>query len=116
DKILAILPFGSGNGLSRYLQIPMDTVKAIKLINGLRTMRIDTATFNGRPFFNMSGMGFDAHISDLFASDKKRGLSGYVKTGLKELLNYEPELYQIEVDGKSISRAAFVVSIANSSQ
>jgi diacylglycerol kinase (ATP) len=116
DKILGILPFGSGNGLSRYLQIPMDTVKAIKVINGLRTMRIDTATFNGRPFFNMSGMGFDAHISDLFASDKKRGLSGYVKTGLKELLNYKPELYQIEVDGKSISRAAFVVSIANSSQ
>lgn len=113
---LGILPFGSGNGLSRYLQIPLDTVKAIKVINELRTMKIDTATFNGKRFFNMAGMGFDAHISALFAGDKKRGLSGYVKTGLKEMLNYKPEMYHIEVDGKSISRKAFVVSIANSSQ
>lgn len=115
-KILGILPFGSGNGLSRYLNIPMDTVKAIGVINGLHVKRIDTAMFNGKCFFNMAGMGFDAHISSIFAGNKKRGLSGYVKLGLKEMLNYKPETYQIEVDGKRISREAFVVSIANSSQ
>lgn len=116
NKILGILPFGSGNGLSRYLKIPMDTVKAIKVINGLHVKRIDTATFNGKCFFNMAGMGFDAHISAIFAGNKKRGLSGYVKLGLKEMLNYKPEVYQIDVDGNSITRKAFVVSIANSSQ
>ncbi len=115
-KTLGILPFGSGNGLSRYLQIPMDTVKAIKVINALHVKRIDSAIFNGKRFFNMAGMGFDAHISAIFAGDKKRGLSGYVKLGLKEMLDYKPEIYQINVDGKSLSRRAFVVSIANSSQ
>lgn len=114
--VLGILPFGSGNGLSRFLSIPMDTVKAIKVLNGHHVMRIDTATFNGKQFYNMAGMGFDAHISAIFAGNKKRGLSGYVKLGLKEVLNYKPATYTIEVDGKVIERKAFVVSIANSSQ
>jgi diacylglycerol kinase (ATP) len=116
DKVLGILPFGSGNGLSRYLRIPMNTVKAIEVINGMHIKRIDTAIFNGKPYFNMAGMGFDAHISALFAADKNRGLSGYVKTGLKEMLDYQPQTYDITVDGQAYKRKAFVVSIANSSQ
>lgn len=116
NKILGILPFGSGNGLSRYLKIPMNTIKAIQLINEMHIRRIDTASLNGKPYFNMAGMGFDAHISALFAADKKRGLSGYVKTGLKEMLNYKPQTYEITVDGEVFTRTAFVVSIANSSQ
>jgi diacylglycerol kinase (ATP) len=115
-KILGILPFGSGNGLSRFLKIPMNTVKAIQVINDLNVMKMDTATFNGKRYFNMAGMGFDAHISSIFAGNKKRGLSGYVKLGLKEMLNYKPATYTIIVDGQSFKRKAFVVSIANSSQ
>ncbi|TDO20071.1 diacylglycerol/lipid kinase family protein [Pedobacter duraquae] len=116
DKILGIIPFGSGNGLARYLGIPMQAVKAIKVINAMHLTRIDTATFNEKNYFNMAGMGFDAHISSIFAGNKKRGLSGYVKLGLQEMLNYKPETYRIEVDGQVYSRKAFVVSIANSSQ
>ena len=115
-KILGILPFGSGNGLSRFLKIPMNTVKAIEVLNNLNVMQMDTATFNGKRYFNMAGMGFDAHISAIFAGNKKRGLSGYVKTGLKEMLNYKPATYTITVDGQTYTRTAFVVSIANSAQ
>ncbi len=116
DKVLGILPFGSGNGLSRYLKIPMDTVDALKVINGCYVKRIDSATFNGKSYFNMAGMGFDAHISAIFAQNKQRGLSGYIKLGLKEMINYRPEIYHIDVDGISYIRQAIVVSIANSSQ
>jgi diacylglycerol kinase (ATP) len=115
-KVLGILPFGSGNGLSRYLRIPMNTVSAIEVINAFHTKLVDTATFNGKPYFNMAGMGFDAHISSIFAGAKTRGLAGYVKLGLKEMINYKPKTYVIDVDGESITRKAFVVSIANSSQ
>lgn len=116
NKILGILPFGSGNGLARYLKIPMNTTKAIQVINSLNVMEMDTATFNGKPYFNMAGMGFDAHISSVFAGNKTRGLSSYVKLGLKEMLDYKPETYTITVDGQTYTRTAFVVSIANSSQ
>lgn len=116
NKILGVLPFGSGNGLARFLKIPMNTVKAIKVINNCKVSVIDTATFNEKCFFNMAGMGFDAHISSVFAGNKSRGLSGYVKLGLREMFSYKSQTYQITVDGKEYSRKAFVISVANSSQ
>lgn len=116
NKVLGIIPFGSGNGLARFLKIPMNPKKAIQVINNLHVKQIDTATFNDKVYFNMAGMGFDAHISSVFAGNKKRGFSGYLKVGLKEMLDYKPETYTIIIDGKSYTRKAFVVSIANSSQ
>ena len=90
NKVLGIIPFGSGNGLARFLKIPMNTVAAIKVINKLNVELIDTARFNDKSFFNMAGMGFDAHISSVFAGNKSRGLTGYLKLGLTEVLNYKP--------------------------
>ncbi|WP_316819709.1 diacylglycerol kinase family lipid kinase [Pedobacter gandavensis] len=116
NKVLGILPFGSGNGLSRFLKIPMKTIQAIKVINDFKVRVIDTGKFNDKCFFNMAGMGFDAHISSVFAGNKSRGLSGYLKLGLKEMLNYKPQSYHIYIDGKEYIRTAFVVSVANSSQ
>jgi diacylglycerol kinase (ATP) len=116
QKILGVIPFGSGNGLARFLKIPLNVVKAINVINKYSVMQIDTAVFNGKSFFNMAGMGFDAHISSVFAGNKKRGLSGYVKLGLREMINYKPEEYRILIDGNEYLRKAFAISIANSSQ
>jgi diacylglycerol kinase (ATP) len=116
NKILGVLPFGSGNGLARFLKIPMNTVRAIKIINNCKVSVIDTATFNEKSFFNMAGMGFDAHISSVFAGNKGRGLSGYMKLGLKEVLSYKPQTYRIVIDGREYLRKAFVISVANSSQ
>lgn len=116
QKILGIIPFGSGNGLARFLKIPMDTAKSIQVINQLNVKKIDTGTFNEKSFFNMAGMGFDAHISSVFVGNKKRGLTGYLKLGLKEMINYKPETYQLMIDGVNYTRKAFVVSVANSSQ
>jgi len=116
NKTLGIIPFGSGNGLARFLKIPMDSKKAIQLINTFNTQIIDAAKLNSKYFFNMAGMGFDAHISSVFAGNKRRGLKGYIEMGLKEMIAYKPQTYEIEIDGISYSRDAFVVSIANSSQ
>ena len=115
-KILGIIPQGSGNGLARFLKIPLNIKKAIQLINAYKVETIDCATLNGKFFFNMAGMGFDAHISAEFANHKTRGLYGYVKTVLKELKAYQPQSYQIDIDGVAYQRNAFVISIANSSQ
>ncbi|ETZ24391.1 diacylglycerol kinase family protein [Pedobacter sp. V48] len=115
-KVLGIIPFGSGNGLARFLKIPMNTVAAIKVINNFNVELIDTAKFNDKSFFNMAGMGFDAHISSVFAGNKSRGLTGYLKLGLTEVLNYKPQIYRLNIDGVDYERKAFVISIANSSQ
>lgn len=116
DKILAIIPFGSGNGLARFLNIPLTAKKAIELINVGSHHLIDTAELNGRKFFNMAGMGFDAHLSSVFAGNKKRGLKSYVELGFKEITTYKAQSYHIEIDGVSYNKEAFAISVANSSQ
>lgn len=116
DKILGIIPLGSGNGLARFLKIPMNTVKAIQVINDRHTLLIDTGKFNDKHFFNMAGMGFDAHISSVFAGNKSRGLTGYLRLGLKEVLDYKAQVYKLNIDGVDYVKKAFVISLANSSQ
>ena len=113
---LGIIPFGSGNGLSRFLQIPMDTEKAIKNLSTGHVEVIDSAKLNGKPFFNMAGMGFDAHISEVFSHGKKRGFFTYLKSSIQEVFKYQPQVYHLEVDGVVYDRDAFMLSFANSSQ
>lgn len=116
DKIFGIIPYGSGNGLARSLNIPLNDKLAIMRLNDLRINRIDTGTFNDRKFFNIAGIGFDAHISAIFAENIKRGLWGYVKTTLTEISKYRFQHYHLEIDGTIYERDAFMISIANSSQ
>lgn len=116
QKILGIIPFGSGNGLARALNIPMDAKKAIRVINTLSVKTIDAATLNDKYFFNMAGIGFDAHISAAFVGNKTRGLKGYIQMILKEIKSYVSETYEITIDGIPYKRDAFILSVANSSQ
>ena len=116
NKVLGIIPFGSGNGLARFLNIPLKPAEAVQVINELNIVNIDTGSFNGKGFFNMAGIGFDAHISAVFAEDKSRGLTGYLKLGLKEVLSYKAQTYDLVIDGKDYTFKAFLISIANSSQ
>ncbi|WP_295664507.1 diacylglycerol kinase family protein [uncultured Mucilaginibacter sp.] len=116
DKTLAIIPYGSGNGLARFLNIPLDTVKAIKNINTGRTEIIDAGKINNQWFFNMAGLGFDAHISEVFSHDKQRGFKAYFTSSIQEFSNYKAQDYHIEIDGCAYDREAFMLSFANSSQ
>ncbi|QKJ28588.1 diacylglycerol kinase family lipid kinase [Mucilaginibacter mali] len=116
STVMGVIPFGSGNGLSRFLSIPMDIVGAVKNINNGRVETIDAGRLNGKYFFNMAGMGFDAHISEVFSHDKKRGFGTYIKSSFREINNYRSETYQLNIDGKEYTRQAFMLSFANSSQ
>ena len=116
ETALGIVPFGSGNGLARFLKVPMDTQKAIETLVTGHTVAIDSAELNGQPFFNMAGMGFDAHISEVFSHTKKRGFVSYIKSSVEEIRSYKAQQYHLNIDGKDYDREAFMLSFANSSQ
>lgn len=117
ETALGIIPSGSGNGLARHLLIPMDTKKAIEIINECEIHKLDYGIINDIPFFCTCGMGFDAFISLKFAMSGKRGPITYAEKVLKEGLKYKPETYEIESEEEGVKRyKAFLVSCANASQ
>jgi diacylglycerol kinase (ATP) len=116
EILFGIIPVGSGNGLARFLKIPLNIEKAINIINKGKSIKIDSIKINDDYFVNMAGVGFDALISHLFATSEKRGFTSYVRLILKEFYKYKPQTYQLIVDNKPLEIDAFLISFANSSQ
>lgn len=116
DITLGIVPVGSGNGLARSLGLSMNPEEVIKQIAKGKTATIDYGTVNGRPFFCTSGVGFDAHIGNLFAKSVKRGLKSYINITAQELLHYRSKNYTLTFDNKTIQRKAFLIAVANGGQ
>jgi diacylglycerol kinase (ATP) len=116
DTALGIVPAGSGNGLARHLNIPMNMKTAIDIIGRGSIIKIDTATIDDQLFVNVAGVGFDASVAKKFAAAGKRGFSTYFRITATSYLNYEPKQYSLKIDGKVFKRRALLVSFANSSQ
>ena len=113
---MGILPCGSGNGLARHLNLPMNLKKCIDILNDCDIHMLDYGLINRHPFFCTCGMGFDAFISMKFAEAGKRGPITYMQKILEEGLSYQPETYEIEDEEGTRRYKAFLVSAANASQ
>lgn len=116
DVALGIIPTGSGNGLARHLEIPVDINLSLDVITQNNILSCDYATVNDIPFFCTFGMGFDAAVSDRFARQRKRGKMMYVKSAFEEFVKYRPKEYTIRANGKEITHKAFLVACCNASQ
>jgi diacylglycerol kinase (ATP) len=116
DVALGIVPTGSGNGFARHVGLPLALKASLATCTTGRIATIDTATVNGIPFLGVMGAGFDAMIAHRFAESTKRGMRTYVKKGLFAFAEYRHGEYEIDVDGETFRRRAFVVAVANSSQ
>jgi YegS/Rv2252/BmrU family lipid kinase len=117
ETVLGIIPRGSGNGLARHLNIPLNFEGALKLINTGRKLKIDTGTINGNVFVSIAGVGFDALVADQFAKEPGRGFITYFKIVAGNYQNYVPEEYTIILDNNQIiNTSALFVTLANSNQ
>jgi diacylglycerol kinase (ATP) len=115
-KWFGIIPSGSGNGLGRTLNIPMDTEGAFKALNNGKVQAIDYVKINDDCFINVAGIGFDARVAHRFSRLKVRGLFSYVKITLKEFGKSKDKPLKISFKGKTRRERAMMVSFANSTQ
>ncbi len=116
NTAMAIIPTGSGNGLARHLNIPLNLKKAMQVINSGKQTSIDTIQMNNEMFVNVAGIGFDAHIGWEFAKFGKRGFSSYIKVISREFPKYKAQDFELIIEGKSITKNAYLISFANGSQ
>lgn len=113
---LAIIPKGSGNGMARTVQIPLDVVGALQVINKGKINAIDVGFANDRPFISNAGVGFDALISKKFAGNKTRGLLSYTWLVARHLWTYKSWKFKMWIDAEAMEERAFIISIANGQQ
>lgn len=115
-KTLGIIPCGSGDGLALHLGYSHDLYRTLKIIEKGKTKPLDAASINGRMFFSVCGVGFDAKVSEQYAKSGKRGLASYLEQAFIIWKNYEPESYTLEIDGQIWSREAVLITVGNSDQ
>ncbi len=116
ETALGIVPVGSGNGLGRHLKIPSQTEAAIKMLAHSRPLKIDACTANGKPFFNVAGLGYDAAVAQGFAEGKRRGFLGYAHIAIKQWFHFRMPKFDLHYDDKSLRTKALLISVANGSQ
>lgn len=116
DTALGIIPMGSGNGLARHLDIPMNAKKAIQQLNQSEPILMDYGLVNLQPFFCTCGTGFDAYVSTEFAKGKQRGVMAYIEKIITGYFNYKSQHYHLTGDEIDLKTKAFVLTFANASQ
>ena len=112
---LGLVPAGSGNGLAAALGTSRDPRVAIdRALDGDRRA-IDAGIIDGRPFFNIAGIGVDARIARRF-NERAQGSRGpwpYFVIGVREGCRYRGGEYEVELDGESRRLKALLIAFAN---
>lgn len=116
DTPMGIIPSGSGNGFALHLGIPTQASAAVERIRTWNVRTIDTATINEMPFLATAGLGFDAKVGWEFDSFEKRGFLAYLQLTAREFFKYQPQEYELLIDGKEITTSAFLINFANAGQ
>jgi len=112
---LGIVPAGSGNGLANALAVPRLPQAALAAVFDGATRAIDAGTIDGRAFFNIAGIGFDARIARLFnnRTGARRGGIPYILIGVREGCRYRAREYTVELDGERSRVRALLIAFAN---
>ncbi len=114
NKVLGILPSGSGNGLARTLGISLNTIEALKMIKKCNIQEVDVGKINDRYFACAIGFGIDAAIAKTFETQKLRGLFGYILASVKTFLRYRSLRFTLNSTNQQLKEArALILSVLN---
>ena len=115
DVILGIIPAGSGNGFAHELELPPEPELALEIAITGKPRPIDAGEMDGRLFFNIAGIGFDAVVAEQFNARTigRRGMGPYVQIGLRETFRYRAARYRIRLDAETFETSALLIAFAN---
>ena len=117
EKILGVLPMGSGNGFAREFGFWPIIKPLLDDIERGESIKIDVIEINEKLCLNVAGIGLDSFVAHSFDHLKLRGFFPYVWLTLKTFLQLRPVFITIHIDGeKIVSENLFVLTIANTRQ
>jgi len=114
EKVLGVLPGGSGNGLARNLGVPLSWRRALDVLIHGYDQRIDAGRINDRPFFNVAGMGLDGFISKKFNEESaSRGLLPYIYYAIRGYFEMPDFRVRITLEDAEFDDQILLIAFAN---
>lgn len=117
DIQMGIIPAGSANGLAFNLKIPNNFERALQKIINASAKPVDAICINNKFYcLHLSDVGINARMVKRFSREKSKGLSGYGKQLLKELLSPKTSFrFTVKTPGYHKKRKAEMLVLANAS-
>jgi YegS/Rv2252/BmrU family lipid kinase len=117
EKILGVLPLGSGNGFAKEFGFKLNLRSLLNDIKKAESIDIDVIEINDKLCLNVAGIGLDSFVADSFSKLKLRGFLPYVWLTLKTFLQLRPFHVTIKCGGEEVfSDKLFVLTVANTRQ
>ncbi|MDR1214510.1 MAG: diacylglycerol kinase family lipid kinase [Propionibacteriaceae bacterium] len=119
---LGLIPAGTGNDFCRGVGLPLDPLKAARIVVEGVTRQLDLASVTGQMAHggghswvgSVVSTGYDAFVSRRGnAMPRAWGSMAYAVAALAELRRFKPLPYRLVIDGEARSQTAMFVSVAN---
>ncbi|MCB8981436.1 MAG: YegS/Rv2252/BmrU family lipid kinase [Ardenticatenaceae bacterium] len=116
DIPMLLLPGGTGNGVARMLEIPVDLRQAAALWSGNSVVRkVDLGCINNHPFLLRADIGFLAKVdveTPRLMKDRF-GKWAYAFSTFQHLSDLKPVAYQLKLDDEELEMEAVLVTVVN---
>lgn len=113
---IAIVPIGSGNGIARHFNIPLNISRSLDLILKQNYSYVDIGKVNDLFFLGNVAFGLGADFIKNYQKIKYQGLFGYFLAFVKTLFTIREKHFIIDVDGERIITNPLVLIISNTNQ
>ncbi len=113
---IAIVPIGSGNGIARHFNIPLDISRSIDLILKQNYTNVDLGELNESLFLGNVAFGLGADFIKNYHKIKYQGLVGYFLAFIKTIFSIKEKQFSIYIDGERIITNPLILIISNTNQ
>jgi diacylglycerol kinase (ATP) len=112
DSAMAVIPTGSGNDFFKMLNIENNLDDICRAVVSGDESLFDVGLFNGKPFFNMLGIGFDARVAmEANKKGKNLGLLSYLLAVYGVLKQYQAYDVKLRIDSYELAQEILLVAI-----
>ncbi len=116
DKVMAIIPSGSGNGFAKENGFKKNLNLLLDDIYKGETTMVDVLQINDKKFINVAGIGFDSCVAHEFPKLNRRGFIGYFFSTFRCFKKFKYFEAEISFEDKVIKDKFQMISIANTRQ
>lgn len=116
DKILGVVPNGSGNGFAFELGFKKSIKSLLRDIHEGETINLDVLKINNIECINIAGLGFDSYVAHRFNKGNIRGFISYFFVTIKSLFEFKPFNASILIENREIKGRFQMICFANNKQ